>query len=139
MNSSFLRPKENAKENTGPSGLHHFPENRKFTQETLLLTFPGICSPSIRVFLILNTQEPGTHLNSGTGEILSLPSTTPLPAPAGKSHRIYGVDTLFIGGKKVFLSWISFMVKELCTFFNSGQAAKEGHGEYRRTAREEHL
>jgi len=28
MNSSFLRPKENAKESTGPSGLHHFPENR---------------------------------------------------------------------------------------------------------------
>lgn len=75
----------------------------EFTQEALPLTFPGICSPSIRVFLILTTREPGTHLNSGTGEILSLPSTTPLPAPAGKSHLICRVDTLFRGGKGIFI------------------------------------
>lgn len=111
----------------------------EFTQETLLLTFPGICSSSIRVFLILNTREPGTHLNSATGEILSLPSTTPLPAPAGKSHLICRVDTLFIGEKRYFCLGFHSWLKNYAHSLISGQAAKEGHGEYRRTAQEEHL
>lgn len=111
----------------------------EFTQETLLLTLSGICSPSIRVFLILNTREPGTHLNSGTGDILSLPSTAPLPAPAGKSHLICGVDTLFIGEKRYFCLLFHSWLKNYAHSLISGQAAKKGHGESRRTAQEEHL
>lgn len=110
----------------------------EFTQEPLPLTFPGICSPSIRIFLILTTREPGTHLNSGTGEILSLPSTTLLPAPAGKSHLTCRVDALFRGGKRYFCLGFNSGLKNYAHSFISGQAAKEGHGEYRRTAQEEH-